>query len=147
MKIRIAIITALETHKVRHPVLRKGRPLASCAMDGDNKKSTVHWGAYLEHTLVGVVSLLSTPEHLDTQPNCKQIRGMAVLKNYRNKGIGKALILCLENHAQKTTTAYLWMNARKKAFAFYQDLGFSIKGNLFEIEPIGTHGYLYKFLT
>ena len=137
----------METYEIRHSVLRKGRPIASCAMEGDNKKSTVHWGAYLGHTLVGVISLFSTPRHLSAKQNCKQIRGMAVLKNYRGKGIGKALLLCLENHAKKTATKYLWMNARKKAFAFYQDLGYSIKGNLFEIEPIGTHGYLYKFLT
>ena len=147
MKITITNITALETYKVRHSVLREGLPLASCAMEGDNSKNTLHWGAYLEHTLVGVVSLFSTPEHLDTHQNCKQIRGMAVLENYQGKGIGKSLIMCLENHAKKTATEYLWMNARKNAIAFYQNVGYSKKGTFFEIEPIGTHGYLFKSLT
>lgn len=145
IEIAIKMITAAETYDVRHPVLRKNRPLSSCGMEGDDNSSTIHWGAYSENALVGVVSLFSTPDHFKTKI-CKQVRGMAVLPSYRGKGIGKQLLKNLEDFAQKNRTNYLWMNAREKSIAFYQHLGYLKKGEMFEIEPIGTHRYLYKLL-
>ena len=54
----LKLISAKETYPVRHPVLRKGMPIESCAFDGDELKTTVHLGLFFEHHLIGVVSLL-----------------------------------------------------------------------------------------
>lgn len=50
-------ITTHETYSVRLPVLRKGKPIESCHFDGDDLKTTIHFGLYLTKELVGVVSL------------------------------------------------------------------------------------------
>ena len=38
----------------------------------------------------------------------------------------------------------VWCNARLVAVDFYRSIGFKISGNLFDIEGIGPHYYMYK---
>ena len=38
----------------------------------------------------------------------------------------------------------LWCNARLIAVDFYESLGFKIIGEIFDIEGIGPHYYMYK---
>ncbi len=38
----------------------------------------------------------------------------------------------------------LWCNARLLAVNFYKSVGFKIIGELFDIEAIGPHYYMYK---
>jgi predicted GNAT family N-acyltransferase len=40
----------------------------------------------------------------------------------------------------------LWCNAREKAVKFYQNNGFEIIGEPFEIEKVGTHYVMFKKL-
>ena len=77
---------------MRHPVLRNGLPLESCAFDRDEDSKTIHLAAYLENKAVGVLTLL---------PNSKdvQLRGMAVLTHHQGEGIGKQLLAKAEAHA------------------------------------------------
>lgn len=48
-----------------------------------------------------------------------QIRSMAVLKEYQNKGIGKALIDKLEDNARKRGLKTMLLDAREPALNFY----------------------------
>ena len=50
-------ILAEETHCVRHPILRQGRPIEDCIFTADQEATTVHLGAYLDDKLVGVLSI------------------------------------------------------------------------------------------
>lgn len=50
-------IATTETYPVRLPVLRKGKPVESCRFDGDDLKTTLHFGLFLDQELVGIVSL------------------------------------------------------------------------------------------
>ncbi|WP_395049073.1 hypothetical protein [Flavobacterium sp.] len=50
-------ISFAETFSIKHPVLRKGKPMESCHFEGDNLETTQHFGLYLEQELVGVFSL------------------------------------------------------------------------------------------
>ena len=50
-------IAASETYSVRLPLIRKGKPIESCRFDGDDLKSTQHFGLYLSQKLVGIISL------------------------------------------------------------------------------------------
>lgn len=56
--IQIKFITPAETYVVRHPVLRVGKPVESCKLEGDEDPTTFHLGAYMVGQLVGVVSML-----------------------------------------------------------------------------------------
>ena len=56
--ILIKTITSNEVYTVRHPVLRKGKPIDSCKFVGDNLDSTFHLGAFKDTKLVGVLTIL-----------------------------------------------------------------------------------------
>ena len=87
---------------MRHPVLRNGLPLESCAFDRDEDSKTIHLAAYLENKTVGVLTLL---------PNSKdvQLRGMAVLTHHQGKGIGKQLLAKAEALVIRLDQNSVWM--------------------------------------
>ena len=69
MKLEIKIINAAQTFPVRHPELREGKPVESCAFDGDLHESTLHLGAYLGLELVGVASFMKQPGYFPSEKN------------------------------------------------------------------------------
>jgi len=144
-KLQISEITAAETYTVRHPVLREGRPVASCAMPGDDAEDTLHLGLFDTEKLIGVVSLMhnSKPQFTGSQ---YQLRGMAVLAEYQGKKLGNLLVDKAEKRLKNQGVELLWCNARIKALNFYLRKGFTVEGEAFEIEGVGTHYLLYKKL-
>lgn len=139
-------ISATETYPVRHPVLRSGRPLASCAFDGDNLKTTFHLGIYENNQLVGVATLLEK-NHPDFSFDVQyQLRGMAILKSHQQKGLGKQLLTSGEVLLASKQIRFIWCNAREIAINFYKNNGFRLHGNSFEIPKIGMHFTMYKRL-
>ncbi|WP_273419515.1 GNAT family N-acetyltransferase [Leeuwenhoekiella blandensis] len=138
-------ITTAETYAVRHPVLRAGRPVETCAMPGDDAEDTFHLGLFDAENLIGVVTFMNAAKPQFTGKQY-QLRGMAVLEAYQGKGLGNLLVA--EGEARLKAQGYdlLWCNARIKALNFYTHKGFKIEGEPFEIEPIGTHYLLYKKL-
>jgi len=138
-------ITAVETYAVRHPVLRAGRPIETCAMPGDDAQDTFHLGLFDAEKLIGVVTFMNATK---TQFTGKQyqLRGMAVLDGYQGKGLGNLLVAAGEARLKAAGYKLLWCNARIKALNFYTRKGFKIEGKPFEIDPIGTHYLLYKHL-
>ena len=138
-------ITAAETYDVRHPVLRAGRPIETCAMPGDDAKDTFHLGLFDAEKLIGVVTFMNAAKPQFTGKQY-QLRGMAVLDTYQGKGLGNLLVAEGEQRLKQLGYDLLWCNARIKALNFYTRKGFKIEGKPFEIEPIGTHYLLYKNL-
>ena len=137
-------ITALETFPVRHPVLRAEKPIESCNFDGDTLETTVHFGLYDSHNLLGVVSLFESKNDLFTHEKQFQIRGMAVLKQHQKKGLGEKLIVHAEKHCSKQKPNLIWFNARKEAVGFYKKMGYQTKGVPFEIKGVGEHIVMFK---
>ncbi|GAL68931.1 hypothetical protein JCM19301_2950 [Jejuia pallidilutea] len=45
---QIMQICAKETYPVRHPVLRTGKPIETCAFNGDDLPSTMHIGLFIK---------------------------------------------------------------------------------------------------
>lgn len=76
-----------------------------------------------------------------------QLRGMAVLPEYRSKGVGAQLLEAAEKYARSKEINTLWFNARIKAVAFYERNGYLKKGGSYEIEGVGTHYFMLKKLT
>lgn len=138
-------ITAAETYTVRHPVLRAGRPVETCAMPGDDAKDTFHLGLFDTEKLIGVVTFMNAAKPQFTGKQY-QLRGMAVLDTYQGKGLGNLLVAAGEARLKAQGYDLLWCNARIKALNFYTRKGFKIEGEPFEIEPIGKHYLLYKNL-
>ena len=141
---KIKKISALETFSVRHPVLRNGKSIESCHFDGDNSQTTVHFGLYEKENLIGIVSLFEIKNDLFDHERQSQIRGMAVLKEYQKKGLGKILILNAEKYCIQEKLHLIWFNARKEAIGFYEKMGYKTEGKSFEIKDVGEHIIMFK---
>lgn len=144
--IKIKKITASETFRVRHPVLRYGKPFESCHFEGDEMVSTQHYGLYENNQLVGVISVFESDNEWFPDKNQSQIRGMAILENHQKKGYGKLLIEHCERKLQWENKSLIWFNARETAVGFYKKMGYQIIGNPFSIKDIGVHVVMYKKL-
>lgn len=78
----------------------------------------------------------------------QKIGRMAVLPRWRNKGVGKALLLALMDKARRLGWTEVMLSAQTEAMGFYEQLGFTKVGDVFmeaniphqgmrlEIEPI-----------
>jgi len=137
-------ISSTETFSVRHPVLRKGKPLESCHFDGDNLETTQHFGLYLDEELVGIISLFKKSNPDFKENNQYQIRGMAVLEDHRKKDFGKALIRYSEEQCKNQNVDLIWFNARIEASGFYEKMGYQKIGVPFEIPDVGEHIVMFK---
>lgn len=137
-------ITFQEAFAVRHPVLRKGKPIESCFFKGDDEVSTTHFGIYENDKLVGVASLFNQNHDYFSEQTQMQLRGMAVLESHQKMGLGEKLLSHCETFLKKEKKALLWFNARSNAVPFYEKQDYQKSGNSFEILDIGTHFVMYK---
>jgi len=139
-------ITPLETFIVRHPVLRKGKSIETCAFEGDNLETTHHFGLFDNSDLTGIISLFIKTNPIFAENLQCQIRGMAVLESHQKKGYGEALVKHVEEYCLSKNFDLIWFNARTAAVGFYKKMGYEIKGNFFDIPEVGEHYLMYKKL-
>lgn len=139
-------IVAEDTWPVRHPVLRAGRPLKDVYMEADEKESTFHLGIYFKNNIVGVASFMED-SYTDFQGKQSRLRGMAVLPEYRKKGLAELLLKRGEDLLKEKGRELLWFNARIIALSFYKNLGYEIIGDKFDIPKVGPHYRMKKNLT
>jgi predicted GNAT family N-acyltransferase len=137
-------ITAKETYFIRGNVLRKGQSIESCYFDGDDLETTIHFGLFDDENCIGIVSVFQNKCNNFDQEFQFQIRGMAVLDTYQNKGYGRQLIRKCELHLNQEKHALIWLNARENAVSFYLKMGYSILGHPFEVAVIGLHYCMFK---
>ncbi len=138
-------ISAKETWPVRHPVLRKGRPLEDVYMEADEQSSTFHLGMFYNGTIIGVASFMDD-SHPDFTGSQYRLRGMAVLPEYRRKGIAELILKRGEMLLKEKGKTLLWFNARVVALQFYKNLGYTIDGTQFDIPKVGPHYRMKKQL-
>ena len=139
-------ITVAHAHRVRHQILRPGKPFKAAFFKGDNDKTSIHLGVLVQQVPVGVVSLMRTHNAYFKKSNQYQLRGMAVLENYQRNGLGQLLIKKSEQTALEKGANLIWMNAREKASPFYLKCGYKIQGVPFLIKDVGIHYLMYKNL-
>jgi predicted GNAT family N-acyltransferase len=60
-----------------------------------------------------------------------QIGRMAVLSEYRNRGIGRKLLQYILNNAEDKNLTQLYLHAQVDAVAFYEKMGFTAQGEVF----------------
>lgn len=67
------------------------------------------------------------------QFRCCKLIHMAVLKNYRRKGLGSMLLAKVDEFAKKNNANKIWLDTSsrlKESIAFYQKAGFRLVGEL-----------------
>jgi ribosomal protein S18 acetylase RimI-like enzyme len=144
LKLSIRYISAEETLELRQKVLRLGKPKSSCIWKGDNLKSTMHIGAFVDSKCIGILSLFEENTDEFSETKHYQLRGMAVDLQYRGKGIGKQLVNFSENELKALGIPFLWCNARISAKEFYSKLGFKVISKEFIIPDVGPHYRMSK---
>lgn len=72
-----------------------------------------------------------------------RIGRIAVMKQVRGKGIAKAILLALEQHARKCGLHQLWAHAQVQALGFYEKVGYRVDRDEFMEDGI-PHKRIYK---
>ena len=121
--------------------------MESCVFDGDNLETTIHLGIFIKNNLVGVSSFFKKSNSIISSETAQyQLRGMAVLKSYQGKGLGRILIEHGENLLKEKQIEIVWCNAREVAINFYKKNNYHIIGEAFILKDIGLHYTMYKNL-
>ena len=139
-------ITTEETLTIRQSVLRQGKPIESCAFDGDNNSTTFHLGLYYYGDLIGVATFIENKESCFDENNQYQLRGMAIQHQFQGKRFGNILLQEAIKILIARKTKILWCNARENATNFYIKSDFKIFSKPFTINSIGVHYKMYKKL-
>ena len=150
-------IKSIDTLSLRQEVLRPKNEIAECFYEGDDDKTTAHFGALQNDTIVGVISVYKRSNPIICSDHGFQLRAMATASNVRGKGIGLKLLEVAENYAEQNyaeqnyaeqnKSNYIWANARTVAIGFYKKAGYTTESQKFEIKGVGPHCLVIKNLT
>jgi GNAT superfamily N-acetyltransferase len=130
--IHIEQITPELTWRLRRDVLYPDGEIADMEMDVD--RDGIHFGAFVDNKLAGVVSLFR-------EENDFQFRKFAVDMAFQNRGIGTAWLNYITEFAIKDGGKKIWCNARLNATGFYLKFGFTQAARLFS-----KNGYDYVIM-
>ncbi len=100
---------------------------------------------YHQDKIVGVASFMEDT-HEEFKGVQTRLRGMAVLPEYRNKGIAAQILKKGEEILKERERTILWFNARTVALDFYKNLGYEMIGEEFDIPQVGPHVRMKKDL-
>ncbi|MEO6851981.1 MAG: GNAT family N-acetyltransferase [Mucilaginibacter sp.] len=120
------------TWRLRQQVLYPNQKLYEMELEEDN--DGIHFGAFTDNKLIGVVSLFNTGDDY-------QFRKFAIEPNYQGKGVGNALLAYITDFAKAGGATRLWCNARSSAIGFYIKNGFEHSGSFFS-----KNGFEYEML-
>lgn len=76
-----------------------------------------------------------------------QIRFMAVSKSHQGKGLGKLILIKLEQEAKRIGLTQIELQARENAVKFYEANGYTIKEKSFVLWNIIQHFLMFKMLS
>ena len=141
----VRLIPASDTYAIRNEVLRPGRPVTECYFSGDNSKGTFHLGIYKDEKIIGVASFMKNSSPFFDPSIQFQLRGMAVISEYKGQGLGSLLLKEGESKIkQEAQNPFLWFNARVNAIDFYKKHGYESFGQKFEVPGVCEHIVMFK---
>ena len=146
-EINIKQISTKDTYSIRQKVLRPGKPINTCKFIDDDAKDTLHLGLYYKDELVGISTYMKKKNTIFKDLVQYQLRGMAVLPEFRGLNFGKQLLIEGEKILKEKQTHLLWFNARATAVQFYSNNNYLTIGDYFDIEGIGKHMIMHKAIT
>jgi len=130
--ISIEQITPELTWRLRREVLYPNQKIFEMEMDEDAEG--IHFGAFNDDKLAGVVSLFQKGTDF-------QFRKLAVDPSVQKIGIGRSLLNYITAYATENKATRIWCNARSTAIGFYLKAGFIQTGKLFS-----KNGYDYEVM-
>ena len=121
------------TWRLRRDVLYPERKMLEMEMEEDDHG--IHFGAFKDNKLAGVVSLFEKEQH------DFQFRKFAVDPSMQNMGIGSNILNYITAHAIENGGTRIWCNARLSAINFYLKADFVQTGQLFS-----KNGFDYEIM-
>tara|TARA_Y100000022_G_scaffold83908_1_gene72376 strand:+ start:1375 stop:1815 length:441 start_codon:yes stop_codon:yes gene_type:complete len=146
LNLSLKIVKSEDLLNLRSKILRNNLDPNLCRFPGDKEINSFHLGAFNGNTLIGGVSVMKNECKKKELPNCFQLRGLFVDKEFQHNGIGKTIVNFVENRLRDSGVNYLWMNARESAVLFYLKLNYSNSKISYVINEIGLHYLMYKKL-
>jgi len=146
LNLSLKIVKSDDLLNLRSKILRNNLDPNLCRFPGDKEINSFHIGAFNGNTLIGGVSVMKNECKKKELPNCFQLRGLFVDKEFQQNGIGKTIVNFVENRLRDSGVNYLWMNARESAVLFYLKLNYSNSKISYVINEIGLHYLMYKKL-
>lgn len=143
--INIKIVSPEVVRPLRHKVLRPTLPFESSIMPNDGDASSIHFACFNGDTVLSVASFFQEPFASMPEKSAYRLRGMATQTNEQGKGYGTKILTEAKRYLKTNTkTKLVWCNARTTAFGFYENCGFNIVGEEFDIPNLGPHktGYI-----
>jgi GNAT superfamily N-acetyltransferase len=126
---------------LRQAVIIEGTDRDSPYFPGDNDPGTCHVGVFENGKCIGCGTFLRS--EWEGAPAWK-LRGMATDPEWRNRGVGREVLIFAEQVAAESGIRIFWCNARQTAAPFYEKLGWTIVSELFDVPGIGPHYTMMK---
>ena len=132
----IELVTREEILPLRHAVLRPNLPIETAKYPEDAHPDIFHLADRADGTVISCVTFL--PQPIDGKPAWR-LRGMATADAHRGRGVGGRLLESGVAEVARRGGTVVWCNGRSAAVGFYQRHGFLIRGDEFDVPPIGPH--------
>lgn len=110
-------ITADDAVPIRHKVMWPNHSIDYVKLPNDHEGK--HFGLFVDHTLISVVSLFITNKEA-------QFRKFATLNEYQGKGYGTMLLKEIMHIAEKEQLSKIWCNARTAKTNYYTKFNLQI---------------------
>ena len=144
LKVNIRKVDAERIRPLRHSELRKGQDFSTTSYLKDHEESTFHMACIADDKIVTCATFYPEKSSKIKSNNANRLRGMATDSRFTRKGYASNLMAESFKELKKIDCDMVWCNARLVAVDFYKSVGFKITGELFDIEGIGPHYYMYK---
>jgi len=144
LKVNIRKVDAERIRPLRHSELRKGQDFSTTSYLKDYEINTFHMACIVDDKTVTCATFYAEKSTKIKTENAYRLRGMATDSRFTRKGYASNLMAESFKELKKRDCDMVWCNARLVAVDFYKSVGFKITGELFDIEGIGPHYYMYK---
>ena len=141
---KIKKVDADKIRPLRHLELRKGEDFSTTLYLRDNDYETLHMACFIDQKIVACATFYPEISEKSSFGIQYRLRGMATNYAFQRKGYATLLMRESIKELKKRDCDMLWCNARLVAVDFYKSIGFNIIGELFDIEAIGPHYFMFK---
>jgi len=146
LKVSITKVDADKVRALRHSELRKGQDFSTTSYLKDYEVGAFHMACIVDKKIVTCASYYPEKSMKIKSDNAYRLRGMATDSSFQRKGYATGLMNESFKELKNRDCDMVWCNARLGAVDFYKSAGFKITGELFDIQGIGPHYYMYKEL-
>ncbi len=144
-------VEAARTFPLRRRVLRPYQSLEQMARAGDDFPETGNYVAFSDGEVIGTATVRreAPPWIVDARSDVRsmwRLRGMATAEEWRNRGVGTAVLAAVIDHVGSHGAGLLWCQARTPAVPFYRRAGFRSHGDTWIDPDIGSHIAMEQWL-